>query len=1310
MTIDNPYVGPRTFQEKDKDLFFGREKEAKGLLASVITERLLLFYAPSGAGKSSLINTRLIPDLNKENFTVLPVGRVGGELPEGINEVNNIFIFNLLLRLDGGQVKTGQIWEDMEQGLQRAKQLTRTTLSAFLQEHKSKLDIMEDDNQETPRVLIIDQFEEIVTSHLDRWQQREEFFGQLKQAMVDDLLLWIVLAMREDYIATLDPYAQLLPRKLRARFRMERLNHEAALEAIELPAARGERTFAPGVAQILVDNLSQIRTHERDQSRQGEFVEPVLLQVVCYQLWEDLKTRSVGEITLQDLPELGNVDKALADFYEQNLREAVSHTNVSEIQLRNWFKDKLITKAGTRGNVFKDKTETEGLPNATVDFLENNHLLHAEIRAGGTWYELVHDRLIEPILQSNQAWLQTNPLILAAQTWKDSGENKDTLYRGHQLEDALSILPNRQTLGPLVEEFLRISEEVEQTQQAEEARRQHELKYAQALAQVERQRAEDQIRMTRRFRWLAITLAIVSLLAMAAFVFATREREEKQRQAQEAERQAVLAIAAKTTAEAEANARATAQIQAEIGEKAAETAQAEAVSAKQTAEIGRMIAETAQAEAVSAQQTAQARQRQVEVAQTEAASAKEVASISQEEAAKQTALANSRQLALAAVDNLKVDPELSILLAIQALSVIYTSEAENALHEALRFSRIQHIFNHDSEIFKVAFSPDGKYLATAGKAGKAIIWDVSSGEKLQTLSNHTGEIFSTAFDPVKTRLATGSRDKTVIIWNYISGQPLITLTGHLNAVAGVAFSPNGAYLATASWDGTVKIWDTDRGNEIRTLPGHMEEVSTIAFSADGVFLASGSVDKTVKIWKVDTGEELKTLAGNTSPINSVAFNPIDSNFLAVASIDSKTKIWNVNSGQEFFSFSGHTSAVSSLVYSWDGNRLATGGADGKAKIWAAASGQELMTLSGHKASILGVAFSPDDTRLATASADGTARVWNISLDQELNTLVDDHPSVNHSVTFSPDDKYLAIASADETAKIWDITSGQILRTLQSDGTGRIFDVSFSPDGKQLATASGDGKVRLWIIAEPHQKPRVLSGHNGVVLGVTFGKGHNRRLLATASADHTAKIWDVNSGVELQTFSGHSGKVVALDFSPDGMQLGTASEDGTAKVWDIVSGQELLTLSGHKGQVSDITFGPDGQKLATTSFDKTVKIWSLPTGQELFTLPSNTNEVYSVAFSSDGTRLASVSGDTTKVWDATSGQELLTLSGHTDRILSVAFNSNGKHLVTTGEDGTVRLYTLDIEELIALARSRVTRVLTIQECQKYLKQETCPTTP
>ena len=464
MDVNNPYVGPRTFTHREKDLFFGREGEARDLRSLVIAERLVLFYAQSGAGKSSLINARLVPQLIDEGFVVLPIGRVGGELPAGISHVDNVFIFNLLLKLDQSAGNPGRFIH-MKLADFLANLVTKDGQHYYYD--PSTADHGQDEGYtEPPHVLIIDQFEEIFTDHPHRWQDREPFFRQLDQTMVADPLLWVVLTLREDYVAALEPYAPLLSSRMRTRFYMQRMDYTAAMEAIKNPAKLARRPFAKDVAETLVNNLSLIRVPGQAETQGGQYVAPVQLQVVCYQLWEKLKGRPGDEITSQDLEQAGNVDNAIADFYELAVANVLNATGVSEILLRNWFERILITDTRTRGTVYQGANDTGGLPNQVVKALERQFLLRAEIRAGGTWYELVHDRFVEPILQSNQVWWQAHPLMRDARAWQDARRDESLLYRSRQLSEAEAIAKSGQR-DPVVEEFLEAARKQARTRERE---------------------------------------------------------------------------------------------------------------------------------------------------------------------------------------------------------------------------------------------------------------------------------------------------------------------------------------------------------------------------------------------------------------------------------------------------------------------------------------------------------------------------------------------------------------------------------------------------------------------------------------------------------------------------------------------------------------------------------------------------------------------------------------------------------------------------------------------------------------------------
>ncbi len=425
---NNPYVGPRPFEHGDRGNFFGRTRETRDLLSLIMAERVVLFYAQSGAGKTSLLNTQIRPGLENEGFCVLPMVRVGSELPPGLPDaaVKNIFVFSVWMGLMGKETPLTT--------------LTGNNLVTAIKNCWAAAPL-DESGEPRPPVLIIDQFEEIFTTHRNRWQDAQGFFEQLAEALEKMPRLGIVLAMREDFVAGLDPYAPLFPKRLKARFRMERLGYAGALEAIAKPAASAQVPFEAGVAEQLVDELRRIKAVQfggpEGETVLGPYVEPVQLQVVCSQLWTNLPEQADQEINQADVEQYGNVDQALIGFYEMCIQRTAEETHVPERTLRRWFAEKLITPMQTRGLVLRGEKDTAGLPNAAVDHFEAAHLISSDVRAGARWYEISHDRLVDPILRSNRAWEQARqtPLRLTAQQWKQTGQS-GLLFIGPALRDA----------------------------------------------------------------------------------------------------------------------------------------------------------------------------------------------------------------------------------------------------------------------------------------------------------------------------------------------------------------------------------------------------------------------------------------------------------------------------------------------------------------------------------------------------------------------------------------------------------------------------------------------------------------------------------------------------------------------------------------------------------------------------------------------------------------------------------------------------------------------------------------------------------
>ncbi len=1138
---NNPYIGPRPYQRGEQRSFYGRNREARDLLALVKAERVVLFYAQSGAGKTSLLNAQIIPALEAEDFRVLPAARVGTDLPPGIDakSVSNIFVFSVLMGLAGADIP--------------AEMLLQHTLLSFLRAMEETRLLGEDGYLP---ILILDQFEEILTTQRDRWQDARGFFGQLQEALREMPSLGIVLAMREDHLAGLDPYAPLLPKRLRTRFRMELLGREGALEAIVKPALQAGCPFDSGVAERLVDDLSRIKIQrhgDAEESTLGPCIEPVQLQVVCSRLWENLPEQGDHLIQWEEVEQYGNIDRALIDFYENalNLAKALEPPQgpaVSERQLRRWFGEQLITPMQTRGLALRGECETAGLSNAAVDILERQHLIRADVRAGTRWYELVHDRLVQPILQSNHVWeaARQTPLRSAARRWQDAND-PGILYRGKTLVDALTWTEAHPSdVEPYEREFLAAS------QQAEKIRnRMARLRMAGAVAAV------LTILATIVAAWTAYQASLTARSKELA-ALSMRWRSINQEQSILLAR---MAVEEKDTIEAEMAFRQS--IVDYYPSTVLKGTEADSPSVLAYSPDGRFLA-------------AGMFNSQIRVWDT---STGDLVSVM----GKQN---GSR------VWSIDYSPDGRRLAAGGEDETVRIWDISTGLPALV-------MTEHAGPIYSVAYSPDGRYIASGGQDGVLHVWDALIGAPAITLTGHTSDITSVGFSPNGRFLASGSSDKTIRVWG-VSTAPdgrlqvseEMTLTGHTLDVIFVAFSHDGEMVASSSWDKTIRLWDMETGNEVATLVGHTGNVNSLAFSPDDRFLISGSSDATVRIWDIaERGNETAAiLTGHTSAIYSVAYSP-DGNTLASGSFDQTIRVWDSRPRIEpmLATLVGHTESVRSLVYSPDGQFLASGSADGTARIWSVATGQTATTLTTD-GTIYGLAYSLDGRYLVTCSDDAQARIWDTLTGTPVMTITGNVAA--EDAAYSPNQgRYLALAWGDGTATVLDTATWATVHRLVGH-TRAVYAIAYSPDGRYIATGSTDLTVRIWDMGASTSEvtltaKAILPGHTHEVYNVAFSP--DGQSLASASRDRTVRIWDLRTYTTTDILLGHTGFVFGVAYSPDGKHLATSSADQSVRIWDMArSPKTVAVLTGHTGSVTSLAYSPDGKFIATGSTDQTVR--------------------------------------------------------------------------------------------------------------------------
>jgi WD40 repeat protein/DNA-binding SARP family transcriptional activator len=574
----------------------------------------------------------------------------------------------------------------------------------------------------------------------------------------------------------------------------------------------------------------------------------------------------------------------------------------------------------------------------------------------------------------------------------------------------------------------------------------------------------------------------------------------------------------------------------------------------------------------------------------------------------------------------------------------------------------------------VATTPSGHPLPEAVES----LHNAIDSTRLVLTIPHAGTA-AVAFNRSGSRLATAG--PRAFVWDARTGRRLLALRTS-GPVHDVAFDPAGARIATGGENGGAAVWNATTGARMTELPDVGTKVS-VAFSPDRTRLATAEYGQTLHVWDLSKRRVVRTFR-SPSPLCGIAWSP-DGSRVGAGDCgsnysSSSVRIWDVRSGRLVAVSRPQRGAAVTLAFSPDGRKVAIPNLNGTADVWDVRSGRIAATFNEHTGPVYGLAYSPDGRTVATGGTDGTARVWDAATGAE-RLVLPGHRGIVDGLAFDASGDRLATISGDGAARVWDVAA---------DGTRDWLTIRADPGGVESLTYTPDSK----------------------------------KLLTTGLTDCRAKLWDARTGALLASYANKCD--VAFNYTPadrlffsveatsPNAKIGAVASrtDGSIKLADASNpnGALLRTLPGRHVDVSRLAFSADSTRLAAGYFDGTVIVWDVTTGGRVWTLAAHHGLVQGLWFNHDGTLLATGGDDAVaRVWDMRTAKNVLALAG-TFALTDLAFSPDGTQLAAGSADGTVRIYVLPVSELMSVARQRLTRGWTQDECVQFLHQDRCPREP